>query len=486
MTPEPGAVGGAVAPAAARTAEQEAGDLWSPRPWVDPAARAEAGRAARKRVPRVSHATFEPGPGRDPIVILNAQEADRLPDLVPVRHARMASSPLAYYRGTPAVMAFDLATTPRTDIRVQACGDAHLSNFALFASPERTLVFDVNDFDETLPGPWEWDVKRLAASIVVAGLQNGFSASQTRSAAMATVAAYRSGMTQYAGMGLMDVWYSRISAEDIRADLAASPLGRGSAGAGRRRGADTIFAKARQRDQLKAFGSLTRVVDGRRVIVDDPPIVEHESIEGGDDAVKRLFGDYRATLPDGRRDFLERYRFVEAARKVVGVGSVGTRCFVIVLEGRDGSDPLILQAKEAPASVLDPYVGPTVHANQGQRVVAGQRAMQATPDILLGWTRGPDRRDYYFRQLWDQKGSVDIGSLEHPVLGFYGALCGRSLARAHARTGDSVAIAGYLGTSDTFDGAIADFAEAYAHQNAQDHAAYLAAIRAGRIAALNS
>ena len=298
---------------------------------------------------------------------------------------------------------------------------------------------------------------------------------------MATVASYRSAMTAYAGMRLMDVWYSRISADDIRAALAASPVGRGSAGAGRRRGVETIFARARQHDQLKAFGSLTRVVDGQRVIVDDPPVVEHQRFEGGAAAVKRLFADYRATLAESRRDFLERYRFVDAARKVVGVGSVGTRCFVIVLEGRDGGDPLILQAKEATASVLDPYIGHSVYANQGRRVVAGQRAMQSTPDILLGWTRGPDGRDYYFRQLWDQKGSLDIGAVERPVLGFYGALCGRSLARAHARTGDSVAIAAYLGASDTFDGAVADFAEAYAGQNEQDHREYVTAIGAGRI-----
>jgi len=457
------------------------GDVWTARPWVHPSARAEAGKAARKRVPRVSHATFEPAADRDPIAILERQEADRLQNLLPLRHQRMAESAFAYYRGTPAVMALDLSTTPRTDMLVQASGDCHLSNFGLFASPERTLVFDANDFDETLPATWEWDVKRLAPSIVVAGRANGFTAAENRTAAMATVRSYRNWMARYAAMRLVDVWYAKITDGDIAAALTTAASGRiKSAEEGIRR-LDTILNSARKRDQLRAYDKLTTLVDGRPVIRDDPPIVEHVEIPGGTPALERIFTDYRATMADNRRDFLERYRFADFALKVVGVGSVGTRCFVLVLEGRDSADPLILQAKQAEASVLAPYAGTSTHANEGERVVMGQRAMQATPDIMLGWSRSQVGRDFYFRQLWDMKGSVDTTQLQADGLAFYGAMCGWSLARAHARTGDAVAISAYLGTSDTFDGAIADFAEAYADVNERDHAAYRAAIDAGRI-----
>jgi len=458
-----------------------AGPSWTARPWVHPAERAAAGKAARKRVSRVSHAAFEPTPGRDPIAILEAQEEDRLPELVPLRHARMAESPFAYYRGTPAVLAYDLSTSPRTDILVQASGDAHLSNFGLFASPERALVFDANDFDETLPGPWEWDVKRLAASVVIAARANGFSAADSRAATMASVRGYRQWMARYAGMRLIDVLYSSISDADIREASDASGLFAGRGGTERRARREAIFNKARGRDGMRAFESLTGVVDGRRVILDDPPVISHVEVEGGPAVLEQVFIDYRATMPESRRDFLERYRFVDFALKVVGVGSVGTRCFVLVLQGRDENDPLILQAKEATASVLEPYIGASEHASHAQRVVVGQQLMQATPDIFLGWTRGPGGRDYYLRQLWDMKGSVDTTTLRPPGLAFYGGICGWALARAHARTGDAAAIAAYLGTSDTFDGAIADFAETYADQNARDHAAYVAAIEAGRV-----
>jgi uncharacterized protein (DUF2252 family) len=457
------------------------GPSWTARPWVDPVARAAAGKAARKRVPRVSHASFEPAPDRDPIAILAAQEEDRLQELVPLRHERMAESPFAYYRGTPAVMAFDLATTPRSDILVQASGDAHLSNFGLFASPERTLVFDANDFDETLPGPWEWDVKRLAASVVIAGRANGFTAAQSRDAAMATVRGYRQWMARFATMRLIDVWYTQITDADIREAGEASGIARGRDGASRRARMEAIFTKARKRDGMRAFESLTTIVDGRRVILEDPPVITHVEMPGGAASLEKVFTDYRATMPENRRDFLERYRFVDWALKVVGVGSVGTRCFVLVLEGRDENDPLILQAKEATASVMEPYLESSGHANHAQRVVVGQQLMQATSDIFLGWTRGPGGRDFYLRQLWDMKGSVDTAILQPAGLGFYGGLCGWSLARAHASTGDAVAIAAYLGTSDTFDGAIADFSETYADVNARDHAAYLAAIKAGRV-----
>jgi uncharacterized protein (DUF2252 family) len=457
------------------------GPTWTARPWVHPTGRAEAGKAARARVPRTSHAAFEAAPGRDPIAILEAQEEDRLQDLVPLRHERMAGSAFAYYRGTPAVMAFDLASTPRSDILVQASGDAHLSNFGLFASPERTLVFDANDFDETLPGPWEWDVKRLAASVVIAGRANGFTAAQNRAATMMTVRGYRQWMARYATMRLLDVWYAQITDADIREAGEVSGLTQGRTGAARRARLEAVFTKARQRDGMRAFEKLTAVIDGRRVILEDPPVMTHVEIAGGPAALEKVFNDYRATMTESRRDLLERYRFVDWALKVVGVGSVGTRCFVIVLEGRDENDPLILQAKEATASVLEPYVAGSGHANHAQRVVVGQQIMQATSDIFLGWTRGPGGRDFYLRQLWDMKGSVDTTILQPTGLGFYGGLCGWSLARAHARTGDAAAIAAYLGASDRFDGAIADFAETYADVNERDHAAYVAAIEAGRV-----
>jgi uncharacterized protein (DUF2252 family) len=462
-------------------ADIPAGPSWTARPWVDPAERAAKGKAVRKAVPRASHAAFEPAPGRDPIAILEAQEEDRLQELVPMRHERMAESEFAYYRGTPAVMAFDLASTPRSDIIVQASGDAHLSNFGLFASPERTLVFDANDFDETLPGPWEWDVKRLAASVVIAGRANGFSAAQNRASTMATVRAYRQWMARYASMRLIDVWYAQITDGDIRESAETTGQLQGRSGVARRQRLEAIFTKARRRDGMRAFESLTAVVDGRRVILEDPPVVTHVGTQEELRALEQVFTDYRATMPENRRDFLERYRFVDFALKVVGVGSVGTRCYVVVLQGRDENDPLILQAKEATASVMEPFLEASSHSSHGQRVVVGQQQMQATSDIFLGWTRGPAGRDFYLRQLWDMKGSVDTTTLLAPGMGFYGALCAWSLARAHARTGDAAAISAYLGTSDTFDGAIADFSETYADVNARDHAAYLAAIEAGRV-----
>ncbi len=457
------------------------GPTWTARPWVSPEERAAEGKAARRRVSRATHATVELAPGRDPIAILAAQEQDRLQELVPLRHERMAESEFAYYRGTPAVMAFDLASTPRSDIIVQASGDAHLSNFGLFASPERTLVFDANDFDETIPGPWEWDVKRLAASIVIAGRANGFTAAQNRAATMMTVRGYRQWMARYASMRLLDVWYTQITDADIREAGEALGLLAGRAAAGRRARLEAIFSKARRRDGMRAFESLTAVVDGRRVILEDPPVITHVEMPGGAASFEKVFTDYRATMPENRRDFLERYRFVDWALKVVGVGSVGTRCFIFVLQGRDENDPLILQAKEATASVMEPYVETSGHANHAQRVVVGQQLMQATSDIFLGWTRGPGGRDFYLRQLWDMKGSVDTAILQPVGLGFYGGLCGWSLARAHARTGDAAAISAYIGTSDRFDGAIADFSETYADVNEHDYAAYLAAIKAGRV-----
>jgi uncharacterized protein (DUF2252 family) len=458
-------------------------DAWTPRPWVPAAERATIGRAARQRAPRSSQGALTLAEGRDPVAIILAQEADRLPDLLPLRHGRMAASAFAFYRGAPAVMALDLSTTPRSDIIVQASGDAHLSNFGLFASPERTLVFDANDFDETLPGPWEWDVKRLAASVVIAARSNGFKPADARASALATIRNYREQMSRYSGMRLLDIWYDQTTAADIEAEVVklGKTLRLDSKAAQTR--VEAIFSKARGKDQMKAMGSLTAVVDGEWRIVDDPPVVTHVELPAGVASLEPTFSDYRATLAENRRELVERYRFVDAALKVVGVGSVGTRCFVLLLEGRDEGDPLLLQAKEATASVLDPYLESSKHANHGERVVVGQRLMQATPDIFLGWTRGPGGRDFYFRQLWDMKGSVDTATLQPPGLALYGGLCARSLARAHARSGDSVAIAAYLGTSDTFDGAVADFSEAYADQNERDYAAFTAAIADGRVAA---
>jgi len=460
-------------------------DAWTPRPWVSAEDRAAFGRSTRQKAPRSGQGAFEPAAGRDPVGIILAQEADRLPDLLPLRHARMGASAFSFYRGAAALMAFDLSNTPRTGIIVQASGDAHLSNFGLFASPERELVFDANDFDETLPAPWEWDVKRLAASIVIASRANGFTAADARTATMQTVRAYRERMAAYSGMRLLDIWYDQTTAADIERQLfegiraSAAKVDVKDA----RQRLDALFAKTRGKDQLKATASLTAIVDGEWRIKDDPPVVTHIETPGGPAALAETFSDYRATLAENRRELVERYRFVDFALKVVGVGSVGTRCFIVLLEGRDQDDPLILQAKEATASVLEPFVEGTRHANHAERVVVGQRLMQATPDIFLGWTRGPGGRDYYFRQLWDMKGSVDTTTLRLPGMAFYGGQCARSLARAHARSGDAIAIAAYLGTADTFDGAVADFAEAYADQNERDHAAFTAAIADGRLAA---
>jgi uncharacterized protein (DUF2252 family) len=442
-----------------------------------------SGRAARLRAPRTTHASFELAAGRDPVGIILAQEADRLQDLLPLRHSRMAASAFAFYRGAPAVMAFDLSTTPRTGITVQASGDAHISNFGLFASPERVLVFDANDFDETIPGPWEWDIKRLAASVVIAARTNGFDAKEARTSVTKAVCAYREQMARYATMPLLDIWYDQTTAEDIEAMVVKETRKAGTARSPKdvRARLDTVFTRARGKDQMRAMDSLTEIIDGDWRIKDDPPVVGHFEVPGGAPALEATFNEYRATLAQNRREMIERYRFIDLALKVVGVGSVGTRCFVILLEGRDHDDPLLLQAKEATASVLEPYVEASPFANHGERVVVGQRLMQATPDIFLGWTRGPGGRDYYFRQLWDMKGSIDPTAMRPTGLRIYGALCASSLARTHARTGDAIAIAAYLGSSDTFDGAIADFAEAYAAQNERDYKAFLAAIADGSV-----
>jgi uncharacterized protein (DUF2252 family) len=442
--------------------------------------RHEQGRAARRLVPRGSHAGWVPASDRpDPVDLLQAQARDRLPELLPVRYTRMMASPFAFLRGSAIIMAQDLAGTPQSGIRAQLCGDAHLMNFGAYASPERTLLFDLNDFDETLPGPWEWDIKRLAVSFVVAGRDNGFDAADCRNAAQASVASYRQRMAEFSEMGELEVWYSRIGEEEIRGLLTEARAGKKTT-----KKLSKNVQKARSRDSLQALSKLTTVVDGRRRIIDDPPLLVR--IPEGDELrgqVNAILESYKRTLQEDRRHLLDRFRFVDAARKVVGVGSVGTRAFVVLLEGRDENDPLFLQVKEAGASVLEGYLKSNTYEHHGHRVVAGQRLMQAASDIFLGWFRGTEGRDFYWRQLKDMKGSAKVESMSADELVLYAGLCGWALARAHARSGDRVQIAAYLGKSERFDHAVADFAVAYADQTERDHAALLAAVQSGRVAA---
>jgi uncharacterized protein (DUF2252 family) len=389
----------------------------------------------------------------------------------------MTASPFAFMRGSAIVMAHDLASTPKTGIQAQLCGDAHLMNFGAYASPERALLFDLNDFDESLPGPWEWDVKRLAASFVVAGRENGFDATACRDAAQASVASYRQRMAEFSEMGELEVWYSRLSEEEVRGMLSDARTKKETA-----KKLSKTVRKARSRDSLQALSKLTRVVDGRRMINDDPPLLVR--VPEGDEIRAQVYAileSYKRTLQEDRRHLLDRYLFVDAARKVVGVGSVGTRAYVVLLEGRDENDPLFLQVKEAGASVLEDHVKSNAHEHHGHRVVTGQRLMQAASDIFLGWFRGTGGRDFYWRQLRDMKGSANVEGMSPDELVIYAGLCGWALARAHARSGDRVQIAAYLGKSERFDGAIADFAEAYGDQTEQDHVALCAAVKSGRI-----
>jgi uncharacterized protein (DUF2252 family) len=439
-----------------------------------PADRADRGKAARKRVPRSAHAAWVPAVDRpDPVGVLERQGRDRLPELLPIRYGRMAASPFSFLRGAAAVMAADLAAAPHTGLTVQLCGDAHLLNFGLYASPERALLFDLNDFDETFPGPFEWDVKRLAASVSVAARENGHSEPKVRRAALEAVAAYRAGIRRLAGLGELDVWYARIDAEQLL-PLAGS--------ARRRRRAESSLTRAHRRTSLHALGKLTEMADGRRRIIHDPPLLEPA---GASDtaSLRKIFSDYRSTLSEERRLLLDRYRFVDAARKVVGIGSVGLRCFLVLLTGRDTDDPLFLQIKEARQSVLEDHLpsGPYVHP--GHRVVAGQRLLQPASDIFLGWMSGPEGRAFYWRRLRDVKSFADVGGMHPADLAGYARLCGTALAQAHARSGDRIAIAGYLGGADTFDHAVADFALAYADRTADDHAALCAAVAAGVVRA---
>lgn len=439
------------------------------------AERQARGRALREHVPRERQAVWEAPPDRpDPVALLERQAQTRLSDLVPLRYQRMLASPLAFLRGAAIVMAHDLGHTPTTGITVQLCGDCHLANFGVYGSPERSLLFDLNDFDETLPGPWEWDVKRLAASLVVAGRVNGFSAAACQKAVRSMVTTYRTQMRLFAGMPNLEVWYARLGAEDIlhffTNDLAKS-----------HKRAKQFFQHARSQDQLKALSKLTEVVKGRRQIIPDPPLVTPIPPLTTKEQIAPLFQAYQETLREDQRTLLSRYHVVDVARKVVGVGSVGTRCYLVLLAGRDAHDPLLLQVKEAEASVLEASLKRSSYSNQGQRVVAGQRLMQAASDIFLGWMRGGDGRDYYWRQLKDMKGTLAIEQTTPIGLAFYGGVCGRALARAHARSGDGIQIAAYLGKRDVFDQAIVQFAEAYAHQTERDYQTLVEAVKTGRI-----
>jgi uncharacterized protein (DUF2252 family) len=453
------------------------------------AERAARGHAARAECPRSSHAGFELAEGRDPVAILEAQAHSRVQQLVPLRYGRMLVSPFTFYRGAAAVMAHDLASTPRAGLRVQLCGDAHLSNVGGFASPERTLVLDLNDFDETLPGPFEWDVKRLAASFEIAGRDRDFTDAERRAGVLSAVRSYREWMRKLAEAGNLDVWYAHLDVETVVRNLRGQQAKQQASSVAKQ------AAKARTKDSLKAFAKLTEEVDGEPRIISDPPLIVRAadiaeevgmSAEQLEEGIHQLYRGYRETLQPDRRHLLEDFRLVDLARKVVGVGSVGTRCWIALLIGRDSDDPFFLQIKEAQESVLEPYLGKTEHANHGERVVAGQRLMQATSDIFLGWIHAKDtfdgaERDFYVRQLWDWKTSVDLDTILPKGLELYGEVCGFLLAHAHARSGDRIALASYLGKGDTFDRALAEFAVAYADQNERDHAALRQAADEGRI-----
>ena len=448
--------------------------------------RAARGKAERAEVPRAVHGEWSaPSARRDPVELLEEQAGSRVPELVPIRYGRMLVSPFTFYRGAAYLMAADLAGVERTGLRVQLCGDAHLSNFGAFAAPDRRLVFDLNDFDETLPGPFEWDLKRLVASFGVAGRDLGFPVKDRRRVNLAVTRAYREAMKRLAAMKTFDLWYSRVDAEALIAQF------RSQASARRRKLMKKNLAKTRAKDSLQAFAKLTTIVDGEPRIVSDPPLIVpiEDLSDGGDieEFARSVNRGYRRTLQGDRKHLLERFRYVHAARKVVGVGSVGTRAWIMLMLGRDNDDPLFLQLKEAQPSVLEPFLGKSQYTSHGQRVVEGQRLMQAASDIMLGWhgVTGLDgvKRDFYFRQLWDEKGSAIIEGLKPRELAVYGELCGRTLARGHARSGDAVTISAYLGSGDAMDSALADFAELYADQNELDYAALAAAVKSGRVKA---
>jgi uncharacterized protein (DUF2252 family) len=441
--------------------------------------RRAAGRALRAEVPRSAHAEWDvEARDREPIAVLEEQARTRVPELVPVRHGRMAASPFAFFRGGAAIMAMDLSRTPVTGLTVQACGDAHVANFGTFATPERNIVFDINDFDETERGPWEWDVKRLATSLHVVAREHGFRSSQRDEVVLEAVRVYREYVDRYADMRTLDVWYERTTADDLVAHFPKRY----------RAQAERDVTRALRKDHVRAVARLTSDDHGRTRFVEDPPIVVHlDDLTPTMDDVAATVADYRDSLTDERRFLFDRFRVVDVARRVVGVGSVGTRCWVTLLEAvaaPDGApDRIVLQVKEAQPSVLAPYAGPTPSGHEGRRVVAGQRLTQAASDLFLGWCQAPGGHHYYVRQLWDVKGQGDLTRMDLGKLTHYGALCARALARAHARTGDAAALAGYLGGGTVFDRAIAAFAANYAAANERDHAALLDAISSGRVAA---
>ena len=473
---------------------------------LSPGERRDTGGRARQRVPLSSHSGWSLAADRpDPVALLEAQDLTREPDLVPVRHGRMMVSPFTFYRGAAKIMAADLKDTPTAGLGAQLCGDAHLSNFGVYASPERRLVFDLNDFDETLPGPFEYDVKRMAASFTIAGRNNGYSEADIRAVTLASVTAYREAMAGFAGMRTLDIWYAQLPEDELMkavrgtvADIAQAAKGKqGKKEAKEARKAaeraEKMRQKAHTRDSLQALSKLGELVDGRYRIVSQPPVIVPArdlaaasgiSADELDQVIRDQFRAYRATLQFDRRHLLERFEIVDMARKVVGVGSVGTRAFIVLLQGRDADDPLFLQIKEATAAVLEDHLPKSRFAQPGERVVQGQRMMQAVSDIFLGWTKGAEQnRYYYWRQLRDMKGSSDIESMRPTALTFYAGMCGWTLARAHARSGDPVAIAAYLGSSDVFDQAVTDFSLRYADQNEQDFEAFIKAIRSGRLEA---
>src|SRR4051812_3130403 len=450
------------------------------------AERVAQGKAARAAVPRSAVAEFDRAPSSiDPVGLLEQQATTRVAELVPIRYGRMLTSPFAFFRGAALIMASDLAATPRSGLTVQACGDAHMSNFGTFGSPERSLLFDVNDFDETLPGPWEWDLKRLAASLTVAGRERGFSAKQRATVVRAAAEGYRNQMRLLAGKSNLEVWYSRIDVDKALVDLHKTMT------SGEQKRTAKTLAKARTRDSMQAFAKLTHLVDGEPRIISDPPLIvpiEELADDMAEAELNELLRVYRRTLQTDRRRLLEQFRLVHVARKVVGVGSVGTRAWIALLLGRDNADPLFLQVKEAQASVLEGFARKSTFSNQGERVVAGQHLMQAASDIFLGWIRveGLDgvRRDFYFRQLRDWKGSIDPETMIPDGMARYAQVCGWTLARAHARSGDRIAIDAYLGSSDAFDQALAAFAETYADQNELDYDALRRAVKDGRLTAI--
>ena len=471
-------------PASVRESEHVPPDVWAAR-----------GRAARRETPRSSHAAWRPAPGRpDPVALLEEQARSRVPELVPIRHGRMLASPATFFRGAAFIMASDLAGSPASGFDVQLCGDAHLLNFGLFASPERQMLFDINDFDETLPGPWEWDVKRLAASFEIAGRDLGFSPADRRDIVAAGVHEYRDAMRRASRMTALDAWYAKLTADDvlawIRREVEAKRLGKSEAN-----DAEGLMAKARSRVHARSLTRLAHEVDGKLRIAADPPLIvplddlvaPGTAREETEEWMLSLIQAYRHSLAV-RHHPMEQYRYLDTARKVVGVGSVGTRAWIFLFEGRQRQAPLFLQAKEAQPSVLERFLGKSEYANHGQRVVEGQRLMQAASDVFLGWLRFKGHldgrmRDYYVRQLHDWKGSVDVGSFRVPGATLYARLCGATLARAHARLGDRVAIAAYLGKGDAFDRAIVEFSVSYADQNERDYEAFAKAVRSGRLEA---